>query len=217
MHRSKMHISGANNTDALHSRSVELASSAGPGTLLAAWFVVLNWSHGITARGPDSRYRSAPPLPGLRPLQVTLGQGNLLSPPGDIMADAEKHCRISSKTDSFRLGTPLVVPKVGGVECPYAALRLFCPVHLRSTLSRLGLDTSQYAGHSFRRGAATWAVSQGIDADTIKLLGWWNSDCYRRYVDRSAAERRTMVAAALYSTRQGPLVPTGASWRDPVL
>ncbi|CDW96714.1 hypothetical protein [Sporisorium scitamineum] len=148
----------------------------------------------------------------------------------------------ASKTDPFRLGAPLVVPRVGGVECPYAALRLICPVsrhpkdplfglldgrkpltrsfflhHLRLAITRLGLDNRQFAGHSFRRGAATWAASQGIDAETIKLLGRWNSDCYRRYVDRSAAERRNLVASALYGSRHGPLVPADASWRDPVL
>lgn len=148
----------------------------------------------------------------------------------------------SSKTDPFRLGTPLVIPRVGGVECPYAALRLLCPAarhhgaplfglqdgyrplsraiflhHLRLALSRLGLDDKQFAGHSFRRGAATWAAAQGIDAETIKLLGRWNSDCYKRYVDRSATERQTMVASALYATRDGPLLPAVDSWRDPVL
>ncbi|SAM85451.1 uncharacterized protein UBRO_20913 [Ustilago bromivora] len=90
----------------------------------------------------------------------------------------------ASKTDPFRLGTPLVVPRVRGLECPYSVLRLLCPPvcrpdkplfglhdghkpltrsfflqHLRSAISRLGLDTSHYAGHSFRRGAATWAAS----------------------------------------------------------
>ena len=148
----------------------------------------------------------------------------------------------ASKTDPFRLGAPLVVPRVGGIKCPYAALRLICPPerhasvplfglqdglrpltrstflhHLRLAISHLGLDTRQYAGHSFRRGAATWAAAQGVDADTIKLLGRWTSDCYRRYVDRTATERRTMVASALYSVRHGPLVPVDASWRDPVL
>ncbi|SPO22535.1 uncharacterized protein UTRI_01213 [Ustilago trichophora] len=148
----------------------------------------------------------------------------------------------SSKTDPFRLGAPLVVPRVGGVECPYSALRLICPAgrhataplfglqdghrpltrsiflhHLRQAISRLQLDVRQYAGHLFRRGAATWAASQGVDTDTIKLLGRWNSDCYRRYVDRTATERRTMVASALYRVRHGPLVPVDASWRDPVL
>ncbi|CDS02283.1 hypothetical protein [Sporisorium scitamineum] len=28
----------------------------------------------------------------------------------------------------------------------------------------------QYTGHSFQHGAATWAVAQGIDTETIKLL-----------------------------------------------
>ncbi|KAJ1027513.1 hypothetical protein NDA18_003516 [Ustilago nuda] len=147
----------------------------------------------------------------------------------------------ASKTEPFRLSTPLVVPKVGGLECPYLALRLICPAtrhhtdplfglydgqrpltqsfflqHLHLALSCLGLDTVQYAGHSFRRGAAMWAASQGVDADTIKLLGWWTSDCYRRYVDRSATDQRTLVASALYATHQGPLVPA-VWWCDLVL
>lgn len=109
----------------------------------------------------------------------------------------------ASKTDPFCLSTPLVVPKVGSVECPYLALQLICPTirhctnplfglydgqrpltwsfflqHLCLALLRLGLDTKQYAGYSFCHGAATWATSQGIDADMIKLLGRWTSDCY---------------------------------------
>ncbi|SPO26927.1 uncharacterized protein UTRI_10674 [Ustilago trichophora] len=148
----------------------------------------------------------------------------------------------ASKTDPFRLGAPLVVPKVGGIECPYASLKAICsaqrpaaaPVFaindgfqpltrtfflsiLRLALERLGLQPSEYAGHSFRRGAATWAASAGVDSSTIQLLGRWSSDCYRRYIDRSALERRSMVASALFSVREGPLVPSSLSWRDPVL
>ncbi|SYW76792.1 uncharacterized protein UHO2_05509 [Ustilago hordei] len=109
----------------------------------------------------------------------------------------------ASKTDPFRLGTLLVVPKVGRVECPYAMLHLLCPTihrpdaplfrlhdgykllthvtflqHLCLALSHLRLDTSQYVGHSFCQGAATWAALQGVDTDTIKLLSQWTSDCY---------------------------------------
>lgn len=148
----------------------------------------------------------------------------------------------ASKTDPFRLGAPLVVPKVGGIECPYVSLKAICsaqrpaaaPVFaindgfqpltrtfflsiLRLALERLGLQPSEYAGHSFRRGAATWAASAGVDSSTIQLLGRWSSDCYRRYIDRSALERRSMVASALFSVREGPLVPSSLSWRDPVL
>lgn len=51
----------------------------------------------------------------------------------------------------------------------------------------------------------------------VRFLGRWNSDCYRRYIDHSAADRRAMVAAALFSTRDGPLVPSTPAWRDPVI
>ncbi|CDR99699.1 hypothetical protein [Sporisorium scitamineum] len=147
-----------------------------------------------------------------------------------------------SKTNPFHLSTPLMVPHVNRPECPYAALCLICPSirhptaplfglqdsykpltrafflqHLCLAISRLGLDTKQYASHLFHCGAAMWAASQGIDAEMIKLLGWWNSNCYHHYVDCSTTERRTMVAATLYSNHNGPLVPSSAAWRDPVL
>ncbi|SPO42276.1 uncharacterized protein PSFLO_07759 [Pseudozyma flocculosa] len=84
---------------------------------------------------------------------------------------------------------------------------------LRRCLTRSGVAAAAYAGHSFRRGAATWAAHCGADADTIRGLGRWRSDCFRRYVDRAPAERRATAAAALYSTLDGPLALDGA-WRD---
>ncbi|SAM85241.1 uncharacterized protein UBRO_20085 [Ustilago bromivora] len=48
----------------------------------------------------------------------------------------------ASKTDPFRLGTPLVVPKVGGLECPYVALCLLCPPVRRPNAPLFGLLTA---------------------------------------------------------------------------
>jgi hypothetical protein len=45
------------------------------------------------------------------------------------------------------------------------------------------LDQSSYGGHSFRRGAATWGSKVGLSNSEIKLLGYWSSDCFSRYVD----------------------------------
>lgn len=46
----------------------------------------------------------------------------------------------ASKTDPFRLGTPLVIPRVGGIKCPYAALRLICPPERHATAPLFGLQ-----------------------------------------------------------------------------
>lgn len=53
---------------------------------------------------------------------------------------------------------------------------------LRSLLMRIGLNDTNYAGHSFRIGAATAAAAAGIEDHLIKDLGRWSSDCYVRYI-----------------------------------
>ncbi|SYW86118.1 uncharacterized protein UBRO2_05838 [Ustilago bromivora] len=88
---------------------------------------------------------------------------------------------------------------------------------LRHAIQACGLPASQYAGHSFCHGAATWASQHGTSTTNIQSLGQWSSNCYRRYIDKSAQERRILVASALFSIRDGPLVPSGPTWRDPGL
>ena len=53
---------------------------------------------------------------------------------------------------------------------------------LRELLTRAGI-TGHYSGHSFRRGAATWARQAGILDGDIQLLGRWKSDAYKRYIE----------------------------------
>ena len=54
--------------------------------------------------------------------------------------------------------------------------------HLRSLLMQIGLKDLDYAGHSFRIGAATAAAAAGVEDHIIKDLGRWTSDCYVRYI-----------------------------------
>lgn len=54
--------------------------------------------------------------------------------------------------------------------------------HLRYLLQRLGLNASHYAGHSFRKGAATTAAAAHIPDHLMKALGRWSSDGYQRYI-----------------------------------
>ena len=42
---------------------------------------------------------------------------------------------------------------------------------IRAALSTAGCDPGAYAGHSFRRGGATWAHQNGIPIDTIRQIG----------------------------------------------
>ncbi|SPC60574.1 uncharacterized protein UHOD_11129 [Ustilago sp. UG-2017b] len=80
---------------------------------------------------------------------------------------------------------------------------------LRRAIQACGLPASQYAGHSFHRGVATWASQHGTSTTDIQSLGRWSSDCYHRYIDRSAQE-----CCALF-----PVAPPGEiqAWPDPGL
>ena len=60
--------------------------------------------------------------------------------------------------------------------------RVALTVETRQLLSLSGLDSSHYAGHSYRIGAATTAASVGLPPWLIKTLGLWSSDCYERYI-----------------------------------
>ena len=45
-------------------------------------------------------------------------------------------------------------------------------------------ETLLYKGHSFRIGAATTAMLNGASPDQLRLLGAWDSDAYRRYLQQ---------------------------------
>jgi len=56
-------------------------------------------------------------------------------------------------------------------------LRRECIIdNICQALQTLGLESSHYAGHSFRIGAATTAAERGFPDSTIKVLGRWKSD-----------------------------------------
>ena len=86
---------------------------------------------------------------------------------------------------------------------PNLVLSLYC--RMANTLlviysSRLsGMDSQQwvqstdYAGHSFRIGAATTTACRGIQDSTIKMLGYWQSPAYMLYIRTS---RMTLCAVS---------------------
>ena len=111
-----------------------------------------------------------------------------------------------SKTDPFRQGVSIYFGRTDTLICPVAALLSYLVVrgsgegplfmlqggqhlsrsllvcHMRKALSAAGLNPENYAGHSFRIGAATTAAACGVPVEVIKTLGQWRSEAYQLYV-----------------------------------
>jgi integrase len=123
----------------------------------------------------------------------------------------------ASKTDPFRKSVTITVAATGDAGCPVKAMSsylsfdkrppnapLFVAPHnqpfsreyvvrrLRTLAQSAGLGSEALNGHSFRRGAATWAHAQGIPGETIQVLGRWSSSAYKLYIDLTQEERIKM-------------------------
>lgn len=112
----------------------------------------------------------------------------------------------ASKTDPFRQGVDVYVGCTKDELCPVRAVLAYMAargaeqgplfrwedgryltreafvVAVRQALSEGGLDSRNYAGHSFRIGAATTAARQGLQDSLIKTLGRWESSAYMVYI-----------------------------------
>ncbi|KAJ1028830.1 hypothetical protein NDA18_002855 [Ustilago nuda] len=143
----------------------------------------------------------------------------------------------ASKTDPFQQGATLITPAVPLSTCTISALRVVCRSRppsspllfldsnrpfdrssfvatLHQCLATCGVEPSAYSGHSFRRGAVTWAASNGLDDTTIRGLGHWRGNCFHHYIDKSAADWATITKAALYTNASAPLSLATIAWRD---
>ena len=65
---------------------------------------------------------------------------------------------------------------------------------MRAALSKAGVVSSEYCGHSFRIGAATMAAALGLEDSLIKALGRWESSAYQLYVK---LPRETLVGSSI--------------------
>ena len=60
---------------------------------------------------------------------------------------------------------------------------------LKSLLDKAGFPASQYSGHSFRRGGASFLHACGASALMVQAAGDWSSNCFTRYIFLSLDER----------------------------
>jgi len=123
----------------------------------------------------------------------------------------------ASKKDPFRHGIRLLIAATNDEACPVAAItrltlidthrppsasllcigrgeqlafsREYVLQQLQGLAIRSGLGQGAWNGHSFRRGAATWAAEVGIPESQSQTLGRWKSDAYKRYIEYSTEER----------------------------
>ena len=70
---------------------------------------------------------------------------------------------------------------------------------LRKWLKLVGENDMAYSLHSLCRGGATFAYQADLEAEMIKLLRGWASDCYRRYIDVSMDKRYDSMKAFVHA------------------
>ncbi|XP_062583346.1 uncharacterized protein LOC134245102 [Saccostrea cucullata] len=114
-----------------------------------------------------------------------------------------------SKTDPFRNGVSIPIFANQTIVCPVKAMNKYLkkrsfravqeePLFIQSDnsalsrnvfiqkmkimLDKLGLESKNYNGHSFRIGAATTGSKVRLEDHLLKTLGRWSSDCYTTYI-----------------------------------
>ena len=111
-----------------------------------------------------------------------------------------------SKTDQLKKGVDVYIGKINGSLCPVGAGVEYMSTrgsdlgpffkfsngqpltksrftqHVRDALQALGLPHNEFAGHSFRIGAATAAAQVGIEDSVIRTMGRWNSSAFLVYI-----------------------------------
>ena len=148
---------------------------------------------------------------------------------GDVAVDnhanpqmVQIHLKVS-KCDQYGTGSDVVLGRTGNSLCPVSALMKYVnhrgsrtgPFFLdssqavitkqrfveriRGILNSIGLPQHQYAGHSFRIGAATTAAAAGIEDSTIQTLGRWHSAAFLQYI-RTPKTQLAAISASLAST-----------------
>ena len=69
---------------------------------------------------------------------------------------------------------------------------------IRQVLQGLGLNTSLYAGQSFRIGAATVVAKAGMEDSHIRAMGCWKSNAFTTYIHLSSVHLARLSSSQPY-------------------
>ena len=163
--------------------------------------------------------------------------------PQDVSVDCHSNPRLlrvtlkQSKTDPFRHGIHIFLGRSETDLCPVSAMLSYLvwrgneqgplfkfadgrPLtrerlvsQLRTVLTEIGIKADQFAGHSFRIGAATTAAAQGIEDSVIKILGRWESSAYQRYLKMPRESLAAVSALLGQPARHTSLCPTPSNFQ----
>ena len=97
----------------------------------------------------------------------------------------------TSRAPLFTIHTPTGFKPVTGHH--FTKFLKFCKVNI-------GLDSTQYSPHSFRRGGATFAFNAGAFPLFIKFLGDWSSDAYMVYLVLNPAQKLSVAKTLAQNT-----------------
>lgn len=159
---------------------------------------------------------------------------------GDIAVDSHTDPHMvqihlkKSKCDQFGKGANIIVGRTGCSLCPVSAILHYITARgdqsgpfflnsskgtitkpwfvarIRETLASIGLPQHQYAGHSFRIGAATTAAMAGVEDSLIQTLGRWHSAAYLQYI-RTPKEQLATISSVMSHTAHARVGPAGSS------
>lgn len=75
---------------------------------------------------------------------------------------------------------------------------------MKSLLAQVGQQPEKFAGHSLRRGGATYAYQCGVNPLFIRIQGDWNSDAGLLYVGLSHEQKRHVTMSMQQCMRKLP-------------
>lgn len=132
--------------------------------------------------------------------------------PGDVL-DPVRAVLHHFRVNDLLLSDPIFSFHEGGKKQPMRHEHLVLATKVLALA--IGLDPRTVSGHSFRRGAATYAFQAGVPDILLQYHGDWQSMCYKLYVELSPKTMARASQMMIESLREGqsyPMVLSDAPW-----